>query len=75
MTETPAYYAFPGDIEVLDISQHLTGNAAQIVQYVARSSRLDGRTKGEDIADLYKASDFLDREILRREAINREVKA
>lgn len=48
---TPVYYAFPGDIEVLDISQHLTGNAAQIVQYVARSSRLDGRAKGKNLAD------------------------
>lgn len=69
---TPAYYAFPGDVEVLDISQHLTGNAAQIVQYVCRSSRLDGNTKGEDIKDLYKARDFLDREILRRELLDQE---
>lgn len=66
MTE-PAYYQF-GDVEVLDISEHLTGNAAQVVQYVCRSSRLDGNTKGEDVADLRKARDFLDREILRREA-------
>lgn len=65
---TPKYYAFPGDVEVLDISQHLTGNGSQIVQYVCRSSRLDGNTKGEDIKDLRKARDFLDREILRREA-------
>ena len=69
---TPKYYAFPGDVEVLDISQHLTGNAAQIVQYVARSSRLDGNTKGEDIKDLRKARDFLDRKILRREALDAE---
>lgn len=64
----PTYYQF-GDVEVLDISEHLTGNAAQVVQYVARSSRLDGQTKGEDLADLHKARDFLDREILRRECI------
>lgn len=72
---SPAYYAFPGDVEVLDISQHLTGNAAQIVQYVCRSSRLDGNTKGEDVADLHKARDFLDREILRRELLDQEATA
>lgn len=73
MTE-PAYYQF-GDVEVLDISQHLTGNAAQVVQYVCRSSRLDGNTKGEDVADLHKARDFLDREILRRELLDQEAAA
>lgn len=65
----PRYYQF-GDVEVLDISQHLTGNAAQALQYIARSSRLDGNTKGEDIKDLRKARDFLDNEILRRETID-----
>jgi hypothetical protein len=67
----PTYYQF-GDVEVLDISEHLTGNAAQVVQYVARSSRLDGQTKGEDLTDLYKARDFLNREILRLEKIDHE---
>jgi hypothetical protein len=70
MTE-PSYYQF-GDVGVLDVSEHLTGNAAQVVQYVARSSRLDGKTKGEDLTDLYKARDFLNREILRLEKIDHE---
>ena len=68
------YYRF-GDVEVIDITRHLTGNSAQVVQYAARSSRLDGLTKGEDLQDLRKARDFLDDEIRRREELAQKVQA
>ena len=57
------YYRFPGGFEVLDISRHLTSNAGQALQYIARSSRLDGNNKGDTVGDLCKAIDFLRDEI------------
>lgn len=56
------YYKF-GKVQVLDISRHLTSNAGQAVQYIARSCRLDGNNKGEVEADLRKAIDFLTDEL------------
>lgn len=66
-TEEPlvSYYHFPGGVQVLDISRHLTSNAGQVVQYVARSSRLDGLNKGDVLGDLKKAKDLLEDEIAR----------
>ena len=62
-------YSKFGDCEVWDISRHLTGNAAQAVQYIARSCRLDGNNKHADlekrIEDLDKARDMLLDEIWR----------
>ena len=62
------YYKF-GDTQVWDISRHLTGNAAQALQYIARSCRLDGLNKHADlekrIEDLDKARDMLLDEIWR----------
>lgn len=59
----PEHYQFPGGAQVIDISEHLTANAAQALQYIARSSRIDGRNKGNTIEDLTKAIWFLDREV------------
>lgn len=56
------YYKF-GDVQVIDISRHLTSNAGQALQYIARSSRLDGNNKGDTVGDLCKAIDFLRDEI------------
>ena len=58
------YYKF-GKVQVLDISRHLTSNAGQAVQYIARSCRLDGNNKGEVESDLRKAIDFLKDELKR----------
>lgn len=63
-TGCPAYYRFP-TCQVADVSEHLTSNGGQAVQYIARATRLDGRVKGEPIRDLEKARDFLTREIQR----------
>lgn len=56
------YYKF-GDVQVIDISRHLTSNTGQALQYIARSSRLDGNNKGDTVGDLRKAIDFLQDEI------------
>jgi len=60
-----SYYDFPGGVEVRQISAHLTGFGAQALQYVARSTRLDGKNKGDVVSDLRKAIDFITWEIER----------
>lgn len=60
------YYQF-GDVQVKDISQHLTSLGGQALQYVARSTRLDGNNKGEQVKDLKKAIDLIRWEIERLE--------
>lgn len=60
-----SYYSFPGGVEVRQISAHLTGFGAQALQYVARSTRLDGKNKGDVVSDLRKAIDFITWEIER----------
>lgn len=63
------YYELPSGIQVGEVSGHLTGNAAQAVQYIARSCRVDGIFKNDKvevrIEDLHKAKRFLDYEINR----------
>lgn len=60
---SPAHYqGFSRGAEVIDITENLTGNGAQAVQYVARSCRLDGANKGDQIEDIDKAIWFLTRE-------------
>ena len=66
----PAYYLMPdGKTQVKDVAQHLTGNSSQAVQYVARSSRLDGNNKSKHRAgrlqDLKKAADMIVAEVQR----------
>lgn len=58
----PSYYQF-GDVETIQISEQLTSNAGQAVQYIARSCRVDGVVKGDPLEDLRKARWFVDREI------------
>lgn len=65
----PDYYRFPSGVQVIDISEWLTGNGAQVVQYVARATRVDGVVKGNPVEDLRKAAVLLGREIERLEAL------
>lgn len=65
---TPAHYAFPGGIRVHQISGHLTSFGGQALQYIARSTRLDGQNKGDTAENLRKAIRFLKLEIARVEA-------
>lgn len=63
----PSHYQLPGGVEVIQISEHLTSNGGQAVQYVARATRLDGKIKGSPVEDLRKAVWFIEREIARLE--------
>lgn len=60
---SPNHYRFPGGAEVISISEHLTSNGGQAVQYIARATRLDGQIKGNAIEDLEKSLFFIQREI------------
>lgn len=65
----PSHYAFPGGVQVKDISAHLTSFGGQALQYIARSTRLDGKNKGEQITDLQKAVKLIGWEIERLQRI------
>lgn len=62
----PEYYRFSDGVELISITENLTGNGAQAVQYITRSTRLDGANKSKDletqIQDLEKAMWFIKRE-------------
>ena len=61
----PNHYKFPSGAELVDITEWLTSNGGQAVQYIARSTRLDGQNKGEQVEDLKKSLFFIQREIER----------
>lgn len=61
----PSHYDFPGGVQVKDISAHLTSFGGQALQYIARSTRLDGMNKGEQVTDLQKAIKLIEWEIER----------
>lgn len=64
----PDHYKFPGGAEVIHISQWLTANSSQALQYIARSSRIDGKNKGDASEDIRKAITFLEFELKRLES-------
>lgn len=66
----PDHYKFPGGAEVIDISEHLSSNGGQAVQYIARATRQDGKIKGNPLEDLRKSIWFINREIARLEALS-----
>ena len=67
---SPNYYkGFTNGAQPIDITEHLTGNAAQAVQYLARACRIDGVIKEDPIGDVEKAILFCERELAR---LNRE---
>lgn len=59
------YQGFTGGAQPVDIAEHLSGNGAQALKYIARSTRIDGGNKGEVLQDLQKAKYFIEREIQR----------
>lgn len=65
----PNHYLFPNGVEVIHLSRYLTSNAGQAVQYIARSSRLDGQIKDDPVQDLRKAIRFLEDEVARHEEL------
>lgn len=62
---SPNYYLFPSGVEVRHISSYLTSNGGQALQYIARSTRLDGNNKGDQVENLRKAIMFCEFEIER----------
>lgn len=63
---TPAYYKFLSGVQVIEVSRYLTSNVGQAVQYLCRSSRLDGVNKTDSpLEDLMKARDMIVDEIAR----------
>ena len=73
---SPNYYkGFTNGAQPIDITEHLTGNAAQAVQYLTRACRVDGVVKSDPIEDLEKAVWFTEREIsrLKREKDTRTI--
>lgn len=67
---SPNYYkGFTNGAQPIDITEHLTGNAAQAVQYLTRACRIDGVIKEDPIGDVEKAILFCERELAR---LNRE---
>lgn len=80
----PQHYRFPlppsvaeaGAVQPVDITEHLTSNAGKAVEYIARSSRIDGvikpgtpgqgeATYADIIQDLAKAKWYIEREMVR----------
>ena len=63
------YKGFSNGAEVIDIAEHLTFDAGNVVKYAARAGRLDESLNKNDlegrVEDLKKARKYLDREIER----------
>ena len=57
------YYIIPSGAEVIDVSENLSSLGGQIVQYVAHSTCIDGKNKGQRVEDLKKAEKLLQREL------------
>lgn len=73
---SPNYYkGFTNGAQPIDITEHLTGNAAQAVQYLARACRTDGVIKEDPIGDIEKCLYFVERELsrLKQEQDNRAI--
>lgn len=69
----PNYYEFPGGVQPLDLSQHLTHAGGSALDYIARACRADGVFKSDRIEDLEKAKVWIDVEIARlRHAVERD---
>lgn len=66
----PNHYQFSNGVQVIDITENLNSNGGQAVQYIARSTRLDGVNKGSQVEDLEKAIWFCRREVERLSAVH-----
>ena len=66
------HYEATGDYDVIDFCQHykLSFNRGNVVKYIARAGKKD-----DELQDLYKAKDYIEREIaFVRELRNKEAK-
>ena len=62
----PRHYNF-GNVQPVDIAEHLSFNLGNVVKYVSRAGR-----KGDALEDLTKARWYLDREVQRIRACHEE---
>jgi hypothetical protein len=51
----PNYYVLPNGAEVIDITQWLNAAGSQSVQFIVRSTRIDGVVKENQLEDIRKA--------------------
>ena len=60
MRGTAIHYEATGDYDIIDVCNHyaLNFNRGNIIKYIARASK-----KGTELQDLYKAKDYIEREI------------
>lgn len=56
----PRHYAFPGGVQVADITDHLCFNRGSAIKYLARAGRKD---PSRELEDLEKALWYVNREI------------
>jgi hypothetical protein len=66
------HYEATGDYDIIDVCNHynLNFNRGNVVKYIARAGKKD-----DELQDLYKAKDYIEREIAYvREQRNQEVK-
>tara|TARA_R110000803_G_scaffold32816_4_gene72076 strand:+ start:1151 stop:1393 length:243 start_codon:yes stop_codon:yes gene_type:complete len=60
MRGTAIHYEATGDYDIIDVCNHyaLNFNRGNVIKYIARASK-----KGTELQDLYKAKDYIEREI------------
>lgn len=68
--EHPNYYVMPDGHELYHISKWLNSAGAQAVQYIVRSTRIDGVVKDRPEEDLRKAIFWLNVELERLESLD-----
>lgn len=74
----PSHYVFPSGVKTIQISEWLSANGAQAMQYIVRATRMDGKTKGgtqQQVEDLEKAIWFCSREVGRIIGLQSEERA
>jgi hypothetical protein len=64
----PSHYKLANGHQVIEVSENLSSNGGQAVQYIARATRSDGVIKSDPVEDLEKARWFIEREIQRLKA-------
>ena len=66
------HYEATGDYDIIDVCNHyaLNFNRGNVIKYIARASK-----KGTELQDLYKAKDYIEREIAYVKELRNEKKS
>jgi hypothetical protein len=72
MRGTAIHYEATGDYDIIDVCNHyaLNFNRGNVIKYIARASK-----KGTELQDLYKAKDYIEREIAYVKELRNEKKS